>query len=181
MRPARSPADAPDPRTHTQIIEMSIDPAESPVTIDFTTATGSMLHVLDPERHDCSRDGERTMCLVRLPILEAQRSGRWTVTASKPDGPATAVAVPVRWEAVDTRDCATSRLSARPTRNAPCERPLAVQHRTDYSGRYVDSRWGVPLWALKEGSVASPTLGRHRIPIPRSAARRWQTADRHPG
>jgi hypothetical protein len=93
--------DAPDPRTHTQIIEVTVDPAESPVTIDFTTATGSILHVLGPARHDCSRDGERIVCLVRFPILEAQRSGRWTVTASKSNGPVTAVAVRVRWEAID--------------------------------------------------------------------------------
>jgi hypothetical protein len=75
--------DAPDPLTHTQIIEVTLDPTESPVTIDFTTATGTRLHVHAPQRHDCGRDGERIMCLVRFPILEAQRSGRWTVTASK--------------------------------------------------------------------------------------------------
>jgi hypothetical protein len=93
--------DAPDPRTHTQTIEVTVDPAESPVVIDLTTTTGSILHVLGPERYDCSPDGGRIICLVRFPILEAQRSGRWTVTASKPDGPAAAVAVRVRWEAVD--------------------------------------------------------------------------------
>jgi hypothetical protein len=93
--------DAPDPRTHMQTIEVTVDPAESPVVIDFTTTTGSTLHVLGPERYNCSPEDDRMMCLVRFPILEAQRSGRWTVTASKPDGPATAVAVRVRWEAVD--------------------------------------------------------------------------------
>jgi hypothetical protein len=93
--------DAPDPRTHVQTIEVTIDPAESPVVVDFTTTTGSTLHVLGRERHNCSPEDDRIMCLVRFPILEAQRSGRWTVTASKPDGPATAVAVRVGWEAVD--------------------------------------------------------------------------------
>src|SRR5918994_2009901 len=81
--------------------ETTVDPAESPVVIDLTTTTGSILHVLGPERYDCSPDGGRIICLVRFPILEAQRSGRWTVTASKPDGPAAAVAVRVRSEAVD--------------------------------------------------------------------------------
>jgi hypothetical protein len=94
----------PDPRTHVQTIEVTIDPAESPVVIDFTTTTGSTLHVLGPERDNCSLEDERTMCLVRFPILEAQRSGRWTVTASKPDGPATAVAVRVEWETVEAPD-----------------------------------------------------------------------------
>jgi hypothetical protein len=93
--------DAPDPRTHVQTIEVTVEPAESPVVIDFTTTTGSTLHVLGPERRSCSPEDDRITCLVRFPILEAQRSGRWTVTASKPDGPATAVAVRVRWEAVD--------------------------------------------------------------------------------
>ena len=94
--------DAPDPRTHVQRIEVTVDPGESPVVIDFTTTTGSTLHVLGPERDNCSPEDDQIMCLVRFPILEAQRSGRWTVTASKPDGPATTVAVRVRWEAVDS-------------------------------------------------------------------------------
>jgi hypothetical protein len=93
--------DAPDPRTHDQTIEVTVEPAESPVVIDFTTATGSTLHVLGPERYNCSPEDDRIMCLVRFPILEGQRSGRWTVTASKPDGPAAAVAVRIGWEAVD--------------------------------------------------------------------------------
>jgi hypothetical protein len=92
--------DAPDPRTHTQTIEVTVDPAQSPVVIDFTTTTGSTLHVLGPERYDCSPADDWIRCIVRFPILEAQRSGRWTVTASKADGPAAAVAVRVRWEAV---------------------------------------------------------------------------------
>jgi hypothetical protein len=85
--------DAPDPRTHMQTIEVTVDPAESPVVIDFTTTIGSTLHVLGPERYNCSPDNDRIRCLVRFPILEAQRSGRWTVTASKPDGPAAALRV----------------------------------------------------------------------------------------
>jgi hypothetical protein len=93
--------DAPDPRTHTQTIEVTVDPGESPVLIDFTTTTGSTLHVLGLERYDCRpADDDRIMCVVRFPILEAQRSGRWTVTASKADGPPAAVEVRTRWEAV---------------------------------------------------------------------------------
>ena len=95
--------DAPDPRTHTQTIEVTVDPGESPVVIDFTTTTGSTLHVLGLERYDspdCRPEDDRTICIIRFPILEAQRSGRWTATASKADGPAAAVEVRVRWEAV---------------------------------------------------------------------------------
>jgi hypothetical protein len=94
----------PDPRTHVQTIEVTIDPAESPVVIDFTTTTGSTLHVLGPGRDNCSPDDDRIKCHARFPILEAQGSGRWTVTASKPDGRATAVTVRVGWETVETSD-----------------------------------------------------------------------------
>jgi hypothetical protein len=93
--------DAPDPRTHTQTIEVAIEPAESPVVIDFMTTTGSTLHVLSPERHNCSTEDDRITCIVRFPLLEAQRSGRWTVAASKTNRPPTDVEVRVRWEAVD--------------------------------------------------------------------------------
>jgi hypothetical protein len=97
---ARAHFDAPDPRTHAQTIEVTIAPGESPVVIDFTTTTGSTLHVLGLQRHDCRPEDDRIMCIVRFPILEAQRSGRWTATASKADGPPAAVKVRVRWEAV---------------------------------------------------------------------------------
>jgi hypothetical protein len=98
---AQAQFDAPDPRTHMQTIEVDVEPAESPVVIDFMTTTGSTLHVLGPERHNCSPEDDRITCIVRFPILEAQRSGRWTVAASKADGPPTDVVVHVRWEAVD--------------------------------------------------------------------------------
>ncbi|MGH7664384.1 MAG: hypothetical protein ACRENI_08855 [Gemmatimonadaceae bacterium] len=86
---------APDPRTHTPTIEVTVDPGESAIVIDFTTTTGSTLHVLGLERYDCTPEDDRIMWIVRFPILEAQRSGRWTVTASKSDGPPTAVGVRV--------------------------------------------------------------------------------------
>jgi hypothetical protein len=91
--------DAPDPRTHAQNIEVTVNPGESPVVIDFTTTTGSTLHVLGLERSDCRPEDDGIICVIRFPILEAQPSGRWTVTDSKADGPPTAVEVRIRWEA----------------------------------------------------------------------------------
>ena len=96
---AQEDFDAPDPRTHTQTIEVTLDPAEASVTIDFTTADGATLHVLTPEPgQDCEATGDTAVCTVRFPILEARSPGEWTVTASKPDGPPAVVSVHVRWE-----------------------------------------------------------------------------------
>jgi hypothetical protein len=97
--------DAADPRTHTQVIDVSIEPAGSVVTIEFVTADGATLEVLDvdpglvPDR--CVVDADRARCTIRFPVLEARLPGEWRVVASKENGAAATVVVEVVWDAAE--------------------------------------------------------------------------------
>lgn len=94
-----------DPRSHTQTIEVSLEPVGSGVTVEFVTADGATLHVLDtgmglPPDH-CVVDADAARCTVRFPVLEGRLPGEWTVVAAKSAGAATRVEVEILWEAVE--------------------------------------------------------------------------------
>lgn len=88
--------EAEDPRTHTQTIEIEIQPVDSDVTLEFQTAGGSTLSIVPAS--DCESDDGRTTCTVRFPLLEAQSGGEWEAIASKDDGPPATIKFAITWE-----------------------------------------------------------------------------------
>jgi hypothetical protein len=93
---------APDPRSHTQTIEVTLDPAGSDVTIEFVTADGATLRVIEfsaaAPSDGCLGDGDGVRCAVRFPVIEARLPGEWAVVAAKPAGDATRVGMEILWE-----------------------------------------------------------------------------------
>lgn len=100
---ARTSFEAEDPREHVQTVTVIASRPDVTFALDFITAGGSTLHVLEVDRNGnaCQAANGRTVCTIRFPVLEAQLAGEWQAIASKPDGDAFDVEVSIAWERGD--------------------------------------------------------------------------------
>ena len=95
---------APDPPTHP--FDVHVETAASArLTIDIRTWYGQVLHVLRAASMEawCHEQGRKARCLIPLPILEAQRAGRWTVIVRKRSQAAVTAEVSVAFKPLATR------------------------------------------------------------------------------
>jgi hypothetical protein len=90
------------PREHTWDVTISA-PAGADVEVHIVTWYGVSFSVLDTtrDRQSCATSRGRTVCVLRFPLLEAQRPGPWTVIARKRTAPAAAVRVQVTFHATE--------------------------------------------------------------------------------
>lgn len=72
-------------------------PAAADVAVRMHTWYGADLGVADSTKYDqsCTMTGERSVCELLFPELEAQRAGPWTVIATKRSRPAATVRITV--------------------------------------------------------------------------------------
>jgi hypothetical protein len=97
---------APKPPAHTWDVRVE-HPRGTDVRLSIETWYGTKLRVFestaDLPASSCRERGNRQVCLARFPALEAQRPGRWTVSAAKLSKPAAEVLVEVQFTPLDGR------------------------------------------------------------------------------
>jgi hypothetical protein len=74
-----------------------VAPAAANIVVNAHTWYGVDLNVMPStqDRQNCRIIRQTSSCLAHYPLLEAQRPGRWTVSASKRSGPPAAVRVAI--------------------------------------------------------------------------------------
>jgi hypothetical protein len=100
---SRSLLFASDPPTHP--FDVHVETAASArLTIDIRTWYGQVLHVLWAASMEawCHQWGTQARCLIPLPILEAQRAGRWTLIVRKRSQAPVTAEVSVAFKPVET-------------------------------------------------------------------------------
>jgi hypothetical protein len=90
---------APPPPKYTWNVVVTA-PAAADIAVSIHTWYGAELGVLT-STHDaesCKTSAGRATCFTRFPVLEAQRAGRWTVTATKRSGPPAIVHIAITFD-----------------------------------------------------------------------------------
>jgi hypothetical protein len=89
---------APSPAKYAFNVRLSA-PSDADLAVNLHTWYGAVLGVLayGRNRQSCRTAGARMVCLLRFPLLPAQRAGAWTVLLSKASRPAAVVKVAINF------------------------------------------------------------------------------------